>query len=83
MFSFSSESDTNQLSEEIERLQSQNDALKDQLEKSSINVSSSNVSFFKLFFFAEIYVFLQTAFSSKFWIKFSFSDFDRRFRFTR
>ena len=47
MFSFSSESDTNQLSEEIERLQSQNDELKDQLEKSSINVSSSNVSFFK------------------------------------
>ena len=46
MISFSSESDTNQLSEEIERLQSQNDELKDQLEKSSINVSSSNVSFF-------------------------------------
>lgn len=62
MFSFSSESDTNQLSEEIERLQSQNDELKDQLEKSSINVNSSNVSDFYFEFFREKYVFFRTNF---------------------
>ena len=83
MFSFSSESDTNQLSEEIERLQSQNDELKDQLEKSSINVNSSNVSDFYFEFFREKYVFFSNKFFCKFRMKFFFSDSDRRFRFTR
>ena len=45
---FSFGSDTNMLSEEIERLQSQNDNLKEKLEKNSMsNITTSTVSDFE------------------------------------